>query len=571
MPILEAWTQTVSITNGPADALVRNLAIRRSTDERVTTCDFVVENDPAGQATFDACVLGERIVVSQVGASATVTFRGDIVSVRDERGENWTQRKVKAYSDEARAKWTRFQAQWDNERADTIVSQAWSAYGAGVAPGGVSIASNAQRLDLTSSFDSLFDLMETVCQRTAWAWRIDAATGVMEFFDPLGRNSPSWSQTGAEIEGGTLIVSRDSEQVVNVARTPVWLYRRRNKTVHAELEDCIPEVRATDILAPRQWDEVSEVEIIQDFAKKGIDRTAELTEDGWLRFDPPLDPLAQAPADEQNQGFTYTIEVELTWKRQVWLVAEAPDSIAEYGRREGQPINDDGGQTEDEGLQRLTEYLARNAYPTLTVKGGALEIGYAPDTICNVSLNDPPLAAPLYVTSVRHTTGDNDLDVQIDLASPDTVLDDGSGQRPVTRELDVIDELHRRIIQLERRDAHPLGVLGITTSEIGSLKASDATRVGTGWGERVTASNIGPNVTEDAWGVQTETVVTLPNLQDRVAPAGSTGWNDETTALETETGITEHSIAWSSTTTARKVVLATGIINGSPIHSGQVN
>lgn len=569
MPIIGEWSQTVAFASGPANAVVRDLSIRKGANQRVTECTFTCEDSPAGQASFDACVLGESLTVVQQHGSSSMHFAGDIISVSDERGSNWTQRKVKAYSLEARAKWVRFQAEYD-ARADSIVTQAWNAHGSGIAPGGISVDSNSQNVELTSAFDSLFDLMEKVCRRTGWAWRIDAQTGVMEFFDPLSRNSPAFDQSAGDIEGETLRVSRDASQVVNVARTPVWLYRRRNKTVKAlAAGDCVKSARAKDMLPPPGWELVGEPEIVEDFAPDGFDREVSLTEDGWLEFDPPIIPEDQAETGSLFLQLYAEVEVEVTWRRQVWMILEAADSIAEYGRREGQPIADDGGQTEDEGEQRLTEFLARHAYPTIKIRGNGLRVGYEPDTICNVSLLEPPLSAPLYVTSVSHTTEANDLEVQLEFESPDEVLDTGTQQRPASAEVDVIDEMHRRIIQLERRDAHPLGVLGITTSEVGSLKPSDSDRGGWGWAARISTSEIGQKL-EEAWGWGERISYTLPNVNNALAPSGSTGWNEETTAWNVSLESPADPWGWTFSISATKQGGATELTS-SEVNAAEVN
>lgn len=596
MPLLHAFTQTVSIEGGPSDGRVRDLSLRRSANERVTTCDFTVEDDPAGAATFDACALGKTVTVSQVGGGYRADFKGDIVAVHDERGSNWTQRKVTCYSLEARAKWTRFQDEWNEVRADTIVSQAWTNYGSGVAPGGVSVESNADLLSMSSAFDSLFDLMDKIARRTAWAWRIDPVTEVMEFYDPLGRDSPTWNQTEQDIEGGTLRVKRDLKQVQNVARTQVWLYRRRNKTVEAiAAGDCVKAVRATDMLPPYGWELASEPKVIDDFTDN-VDREVKLTEDGWLQFDPPIVPELQATGTELFGKFKVEVEVALEWRRKVWLVAQSEASIAQFGRREAQPINDDGGQTKAEGAQRLQEFLERYAFPTIEVSGNALQLGFEPDTIAQVSLNDPPLSAALYVTSVTHTTRENDLQVQVDFASPDTVLDSAGAaasgpQRAASTDIDVVDELHRRIIQLERDEAHPRGIVGQVTADLGSFGGAEPTRVGTGWTGETIADQLPPTRIREGWGHSSERSIALPNVEDAAGGEGSQGWSEQTTAFDMDRsepdeghGWTAETIAhvadlavasftggWGERVTATKSAGTSPAVNGSTVNGGTVN
>lgn len=56
-----------------------------------------------------------------------------------------------------------------------------------------------------------------------------------------------------------------------------------------------------------------------------------------------------------------------------------------------------------------------------------------------------------------------------------------SDQRPTRTRLDPAVDMMRRIERLERSDAHPDSVLGLTTDDVGNVEPTEADRHGTGW------------------------------------------------------------------------------------------
>ncbi len=56
-----------------------------------------------------------------------------------------------------------------------------------------------------------------------------------------------------------------------------------------------------------------------------------------------------------------------------------------------------------------------------------------------------------------------------------------NGQRPSRSRLDPAVDMMKRIERLERRDAHPDSVVGLTTSDIGSVEPTGTQREGHGW------------------------------------------------------------------------------------------
>lgn len=425
MSILSAWTQTVTIDG--QSARVRQMRIVEDSDSRAATISFQIENQPDNTVAFDAAVTGAKVEVTQSADGETLDNEAEIRVVTEERGRNWTQKNVEARGLEIRAKGIRFQDSWEATQASTIVEQAWNRYG-GPLGYSLSIDDNTTLLDLSSSYDSLFDLMEKVSRRTNWSWRVRNDT--VEFFDPLARTSPSITQGSSQIKGGTLNVDRSIEQLINKARTQGYIYRKKRIRVQVSVLECRWAYPAHDAIPAEEseWELVGQPEIVADYRPED-NRTVTLRYDDWLEFDPAIDPSVEedgitgVPESDPGPNSYAEVVVEVTHRRQVWFIKQDKTSVSTFGVREGAPLRGDGGQGEAESNQLLTEHLARWSQPTVAVDLEALEFGHQSDSLCDLTLTDPALSGTLFVTEVTRSTRGGELTVQLSMASPETVLD----------------------------------------------------------------------------------------------------------------------------------------------------
>jgi hypothetical protein len=429
MALLGAWTQTVTIDGH--SARVRDLAISEAADSRIANIRFTLEALPDNQAAFDAAVAGAPVTITQSADGQTITNEAEIRRYEDERGRNWTQKRVEARGAEIKAQGVRFQDQWEATAASTVVTEAWNTYGSSLGYT-LDIDTNSTPISIASNFDSLFDLMDAICRQVNWAWRIES--GAVRFFDPLAETSPAVSQGDQQIEGGTLRVERSAQQLMNRARIQGYIYRTRRITIQVGVLQCRYAAPAESIIPPEdsQWEVVGEPRIVRDY--KDIDRSVKLRYDDWLEFSPGIDPSADdpdanlkepAPGETGPFGFLAYAEVvvEIRQRRKCWFIKNEKTSQAQFGTREGQPLSDDGGQGEPQCNKILSEHLARWAYPTINAQFSALEFGARHDSLLPLTLTDPALSGSLYVTEVRRTVRGPELDVHVTLASPQTVLD----------------------------------------------------------------------------------------------------------------------------------------------------
>lgn len=425
MTILGGWSQSVTIDG--KSARVRQMQIVEQAETRAARISFQLEALPDNAAAYDAAEVGVRIQVTQQADGETLVNDAEIRTVTEERGRTWTQKNIEARGLEVLAKGVRFQDSWESTAATSIVSEAWNRYGTGLGFS-LNLDTNSAKLDLSSSYDSLFDLMEKVCRRTNWAWRIE--NGEVRFFDPLARSSPAIDQAAQQVQGGTLRVDRSLEQLVNKARTQGYVYRTKRIRIRTTVLECRWAYPAKELIPAEEseWELVGQPEIVEDYRPED-DRSVTLRYDDWLEFDPAIDPTVMesgiTPIPSGNPGpESYAdVVVRITHRRKVWFVKRDAFSVAQYGLREGAPLYGDGGQNEQESNQLLTEHLARWAYPTVSVDLQPLEFGHRPDSLCALKLQDPALSGTLFVTEVSRSVRGNELSVQLSLASPETVLD----------------------------------------------------------------------------------------------------------------------------------------------------
>lgn len=414
--ILGQWTQSVTIAG--VTARVRDTAITEQSDSRIARVQFSIEDQPDNTAAFDAAVTGAEVVVVQTADGRTRTNQAEIYNVRTQRGRNWTQKHVEARGFEVKAKGVRFQDEWAATAASTVITEAWDRHGTELGFA-LDIDANTTLVDISASYDSLYDLMQEVCQRVNWAWSISDDT--VHFFDPLAVVGPAIDQGNNQVEADTIDVQRSIEQLANICRVQGYIYRRRNIRTETTVLQCRFAYPAKE-LEPHEdsaWEFVGNPRIEQDF--KDIDREVVMRDDGWLEFNPPIDPSVE------NEGVSLTspavVIFSVEYRRKVWFRKQDTASVSEFGPRENMPLYGDGGMGESECDALLTEHLARWSQPTIQVGLAPLEFGHVPDSLCALTLTDPAVSGSLYVVEVRRTTRGPELHIEVEMASPDTVLD----------------------------------------------------------------------------------------------------------------------------------------------------
>ena len=482
MPVFGDFTQTVTIDGSPA--LVHDLSIRASTSQRVVAVDFVVEKLAAsGQdAGYSSAVIGAEVVVTQTVGGDSQTWKATVVDVNEKRSRDYSFKRLQCRSLEYEAGSTRFLDAWEATPASTLVTEAWSRHAAGnLALQGVSLAgvdtNDTVVEEYTSKFDSLYDLMEEVCLLTKWSWRL--RNGVLYFFNPLLNIGPNIRQSDYQIEADTLDLKQSLQGVYNVYRMQAWSYTTLTIGRNFEPGDCVDgflfdpailknvEVVGTPDIKQQQWLDV------------GLE-VGNVSADGIIELNKSVF------ATESLQG-QLTIDLEL--RRLVWVQRLDEGSILLYGRRDAPPISDNGGMNIKAATQYLDKMLAYRATPAADLTLNVLGVGWTPDMVVYVFLDDPAFSAPLYVTDVQRTTDGNDLSVAITLTSPSEIVEGAQVQGGVQRSRSGVDpayEIGRRVERLERRLAHPAQPLGETTRVFGVFKGAFEATQRQGWAQDVT-------------------------------------------------------------------------------------
>ena len=514
MPVFNDFTQAVTIEGFPA--FVHDLSIKESSSDRVTAIDFAVERLQTGgqDAAYDSCEIGAIVDVSQAVGGSTQTWEAIVTDVTENRASDYTFKRVQCRSVEFVASSTRFLDFWEATPASQIVLEAWQRH----APNsldlqGISLAGvdNNPKIieEYASKFDSLFDLMDEVCNLTGWAWKIRG--GVLQFFDPIANAGPPIDQSFRRIEGDTLRLKQSLEGVFNVYRMQAFSYKTISVRRDVEDQDCIGglifdpalikgfEIVGTPTIKEQYWNdegfEVDQVEVEEGIVRLNKSRFVDV---------PP------APS---------SITIDIVVRVLVWVQRLDETSILKYGRRDAPPISDNGGLNVKAATQLLDEMLSFRSTPAADLSLGTIGVGWIPDQVVDVFLDNPEFSAALYVTGVTRTTDGNDLSVQISLTSPYEIVEGEAvevGARRSRSQVDPAYEIGRRVERLERRSAHPAEVLGISTGIFGVFAGASEASERQGWRSEtridVTEANFGGS---QGWSDSTTTdPALLPNIAD---------------------------------------------------------
>ena len=409
--LYEPFSQTVAINGLSID--VRDMSIKESVDDRTPTIDFVIERDVVGDTAYQLSAIGATVNVIQTVGNTTIQNNAIVTNVQHRRIGGGDIKRVKALGEEWLAAQVRFLDSWEQIGASDLVRAAWGKYAPGFA---VNAETNNTVIEnYSSTYDTLYDLMERVCQVTEWAWSISG--GAVFFFDPGSRTSPSIRQP-EHIIGDTLDVTEAGDGVVNISYMPAYEYSAMDASYTGKPGECVQVLsnKRTQRLAAQDWefatDPVVEVsgQAGTDYEIKGLQEGETLSAsftDGRFRLSRQV-----APVTDQGR---VTVRVRGTIRRSVWTTAEHTASLSEFGPRPGQPLQREGAADVATAHQIQRSYLDERAFPLRDVTLETPLFGIVPDSVLDIELSSPALATTLYVTSVRRTTSGTELNVQVQL------------------------------------------------------------------------------------------------------------------------------------------------------------
>jgi hypothetical protein len=541
MPVFGRFTQTVTIEGQPA--LVHDLSIKESSSQKVSSIDFVLEELQVTNQTgaYSNAQIGATVAVEQSVAGTTQQWSMVIVDVNEKRAGAYSFKRLQCRSLEYVASATRFLDLWEDTAASTVVREAWERHAinsptlAAVDLSGIQI-NNTIINEYASKFDSLYDVMDEVCLLTGWSWRIGGpvASPTLFFYDPLAVQGPTIRQSDYRIEADTVDLKQSLQGVYNVYRMQAFGYTEITLKQFFEVGDCVDGL-LFDPQKLKGYEIVGDPEIQeQGWKDLGLEVDQVEVEEGILR-------LNGSRSKEEGDPAALTINVRA--RRLVWVERLNEESILLFGRRDAPPISDNGGLKIAAATQYLDEMLAYKSTPAADLSLSLTGVGWIPDMLVDVELDDPQLNATLYVTDVTRTTNGNDLDVSITLTTPGEVIE-GAVITKNGRSRSKVDpayEIGRRVERLERRLAHPAQPLGQTTGIFGVFAGTFTGEDTAGW-SAITTVTI-DNVQGDVTGWSSTTTVTIDNVQGDV-----TGWSSTTTT--TVVGLTnlEDTTGWNSTT-----------------------
>ena len=509
MPVLSEFSQQVVVDN----RLVRvhDLSIKMSSSQRVTSIDFVVEQlEIEGQAAaYDASVVGAEVVVLQAVGDDVETWYSTVVDVNEKRTSDYSFKRLQCRSLEQSAINTRFLDLWRKEEASTVVLEAWQRHAGSnsdfdsLSLSGIDV--NTTRIEeYSSEFGSLYELMEEICLLTGWAWSLIGTT--LYFFDPLTNVGPDITQSDQRIERDTIDLKVSFQGVFNVYRMQAWQYNTLSIGNTFVAGDCVDGFQFNPDLI--QGVEVVGIPPIkqQKWTDEGL-KVDSVNSDGIVRLNKSIGA---------TQSLNGPLTIDLTVRRLVWVERLDETSIIRYGRRDAPPLGDNGGMTIAAATQFLDTMLSYRSVPAADLTLSVLGVGWRPDMVVNVILDDPALSASLYITDVTRTTDGNDLSVVLTLTRPSEVLEGPSGPEDSQRRRSRVDpafEIGRRLERLERKDSHPAQPLGQSTGIFGVFGGAYSAIQTSGW-EQITTVTIALAIEDSHGWEQVVTFTMQPTFED---------------------------------------------------------
>jgi len=397
--------------------------------------------------------------------------------------------------------------------------------------------------EITATRDSVSDVLDELQRLTGNRWEIEGIGSdiTLVWFNPLQRVGPSLKQPW-DLVDGTLRVCKRSEGIINIARAAGWEYK--DVTVKDYGSSPYTRVGRPDPSATSRTRNFNTIDLANFNQQRLHWSPFELEGDGWEVVGEPCvrvftsgasggvgAPFTNIPPQDVSDQYSVRVhtseqmvefrpdgippggtgEAAFTVRRKLWIEDRDEASIAKYGPREGEPLDDDGGRTVETARETLNSYLSRRSGAFYDLEVETTRHGYEANTVIDVELDKPNLSRRMFVRSVRRTVDGTELTTQLQLADQETVTQgvgaDVSGAIwPDTGEVDVGAEIVRRLKRVEKAALNPSSPRGAAAATIGVLRNppigdTDAY----GWGESVTAFNTVDPVDDSA-----DTSSTLP-------------------------------------------------------------
>ncbi|MBU2249057.1 MAG: hypothetical protein KKD77_20085, partial [Gammaproteobacteria bacterium] len=300
---------------------------------------------------------------------------------------------ITIYGESYEATRFRFLDSWPKAGVATwseIVQDAWERYG----PAGITFVgldTNSTEPDyIVNPYETLFQFMEEVSQRTAWRWKVIDSD--LQFYDPVGRESAIEIAT-ADLRPGSLITT-EMPDVANVVFIPATF-------TEADFVD-------TQITIANQaqyfMQYSAEEKPVIEVNSVAID-PADIAEDGsyeaaaakvvWSKVDRFIRfAVGEIPAGGLSLEITYDVHLPVVVRR------ANQDSIVLYDGEYQHIIRRDPRPTREEAVEIGDAYLAEHAFPVASLQAELLEKRVQVDYYYQVDIPSQSISQLMPITEV---------------------------------------------------------------------------------------------------------------------------------------------------------------------------
>lgn len=378
---------------------------------------------------------------------------------------------------------------------------------------------------ITATRDTIADVLDELQRRTGLRWEIEG-TGTnitLVWFNPLQRVGPPLKQP-FDLLDGTLRVCKRSDGLINIVQAAAWEYRDvivKDYGYSPYTRVGIPDPQATS--RSRNFQTVD----LSGFGPQRLHFSPwNLEGEGWEVVGEPCvrvftsgvqssNPFIGVPPTDVSDQYSARVHVTerrvefrptgippggtgvaaFTVRRKIWLEGRDEASIAKFGPREGEPLDDDGGRSIEATREQIEAFLARKAGTKYELTCDTTRHGYEANTVIDVETDHPPLNRRMFVKNVSRTVNGTELTTQLQLADQELVsagvgADVTGAIWPDTGEIDVGAELTQRLKRVEKAALHPSSPAGAAAQNVGVLRNPPLGETDTyGWGETVTVTN----------------------------------------------------------------------------------
>lgn len=503
MPVINNVEQTViALRLAPyrfGYLLPRDVSISHDSDSRIKSLSMVVEEDAqildgqtapaewpaAGWVENDSYGLlgiGRYIWLSHKTDDGDTPaenyyFVGVITDISTNRNGNTTYKSVKAASLEYLMQQARFQTTYTAQTATQIVTDVWQNFGVVAPLLGLPqyIGTNSTIIEqMDVIYDSVYDVLQSVCRITGWAWRIASTLEPnpgFYFYDPLLETSEALTQP-LDLVAHSLQYKTALSGVFNEAYMIGYAYETTRATRNVQAGQCVQELYIANTKYTQGW-ELSNLSSGKIALDGYSDTFGNYSMEGVFRLD-----------DSFTADVSTTLSATLIFRQPRWVFSADFDSQSTYGRRMAPPIANDGGLNVFAAKQILDQFLLEKSTPRIDIDCGVTKVGFKIDSLSTVTLTAPVFAGDMYVRSVTRTMRRNELDISVSMTNSV-----GEGAAFARISPDPAVDMARRLARLERSLMNTNSAGGAGAEEVGPIGSLPIVTDNWAWSEESTTNH----------------------------------------------------------------------------------